>query len=477
MNNMKKLLFTITFIFFAVFASYAQSPILKSGINFTEIGKIKTLKASEIKASYLGIGCEVLDRDFTRYNSYKEYLGDLGVKHARFQSGWAKTEKQKGIYDFSWLDAVIDDCRERSIQPWINIVYGNPIYGGGGDSQSSSNIPTSEEALQAWDNYVRILVNHFRSRNFEWEIWNEIDHHIYKGSTSEEYVDFFIRTAEIIREVQPEGKTIALALAFPGATEFVGGFLDGMKEKGKLHLIDKVSFHGYPKNPDSDFEKTQKLIDLLKQYDERIVAFQGESGCPSTEADWKRPYTELTQAKWDLRRALAHIGRGIEFSLFTISDFSYPGDRHNTKGKLKTDGDMNILYPKQSYYAYQNLTSLFDSSVIAVNPSNFSIKAARNSVVYAFADEKNNLSVVAYWNSENPPSENVTTQDSWIKIQQIKIKSPVLVDIRTGLVYQIPESNIEEKGADSEYQIPVYDSPMILCNKEFLVKRGLLKLD
>lgn len=470
---MKKFVFTIYLFTFASFVSNAQTPILKSDIKFKELGKIKTLKASEIKASYLGIGCEVLDRDFASYDSYKEYLGNLGVKHARFQSGWAKTEKQKGIYDFSWLDAVIDDCRERGIQPWINTVYGNPIYKGGGDMQSSSKIPTSEEALQAWDNYIRNLVNHFRTRNFEWEIWNEIDHHIYKGSTPEEYVGFFIRTAEIIREVQPEGKTIAFALAFPGATEFVRGFLDSMKEKGKLHLIDKVSFHGYPRNPDDEFEKSQELIDLLKQYDERIVAFQGESGCPSTEIDWKRPYTELTQAKWDLRRALAHIGRGIRFNLFTISDFSYPGGKHNTKGKLKTDGKLNVIYAKQSYYGYQNLTSLFDSSVVPTNPSDFSIETD-SSAVYTFVNEKKNLSVVAYWNSENEPTENIATQNISIKIKDAKFKSPVLVDVRTGMVYQIPKSSISKTGGSVEYKVPVYDSPIIICSQKFLKNRGLL---
>ncbi|MCF6313934.1 MAG: hypothetical protein L3J39_15925 [Verrucomicrobiales bacterium] len=474
---MKKNVLIIALMFFAVIATNAQTPILKSGIKLENIGKIKTLKASEIKESYLGIGCEVLDRDFVNYDSYKEYLGDLGVKHARFQSGWAKTEKQKGVYDFAWLDTVIDDCRGRSIQPWINIVYGNSIYGGGGDMQSSSSIPTSEVALQAWDKYVRTLVNHFRTRNFEWEIWNEIDHHIYKGSTAEEYAVFFIRTAEVIREVQPEGKIIALALTFPGATEFVRGFLDSMKEKGKLHLIDKVSFHGYPKNPDADLKKTQELIDLLKQYDERIVAFQGETGCPSTEADWKRPYTELTQAKWDLRRALSHIGRGIRFSLFTISDFSYLGDKLNTKGKLKVDKNMNVVYAKQSYYAYQNLTSLFDSSLKATDPEALSIKVDSNSVVYAFVGENNNLSVVAYWNSKNPPSKSLATRDFLLTIQRAKIKSPVLVDVRTGMVYQLPESNIKNVGKGVEYKVPVYDSPMILCGKEFLEKRGLLKFD
>jgi hypothetical protein len=435
----KRLLIFILFVFCISLAN-AQPQVEKTEIRLVEIGQMKTRKASEIKASYLGIGCEVLDRDFACYDNYKEYLGNLGVKHARFQSGWTKTEKQKGVYDFSWLDTVIDDCRSRGIEPWLNTVYGNAIYEGGGDIQSSSKLPYTEEALQAWDAYIRKLVTHFRTRVFEWEIWNEIDHGGFKASSAEQYAGFYIRTAEIIREIQPEGKIIALALAGVGDGKFVRGFLDYLKEKGKIHLIDKVSFHGYPNNPDTGFDKSRDLINLLKQYDERIVAFQGETGCPSTKGSSgalsNYPYTELSQAKWDLRRALAHIGRGIQFSLFTLSEFNYPGNRLNTKGKLKIDEKLSVVYAKPSYFGYQNLTSLFDSTVVAMDPGGFSVKSDSASVIYAFSDGKKELAVVAFWNSGSIPSERLTVQNATIKLSSAKFKTPVLVDIRTGMVYQ-----------------------------------------
>lgn len=457
--------------------SYAQDPIQKTEIKFEEIGKMKTRKASDITSSYLSIGCEVLDRDFANYASYKEYLGNLGVKHARFQSGWAKTEKQKGVYDFSWLDKIIDDCRSRSIQPWMNTVYGNPLYDGGGDIQSSSKLPDTEEALQAWDAYIHNLVTHFRDRIFEWEIWNEINHRN-KTSSPQQYAEFYIRTAQIIREVQPEGKIIALALAGSGDIKFAKGFLDYLKEKERLDLIDCVSYHDYPTNPDMGFEKSKTLINLVHSYDGNILVFQGETGCPSTKGSSGAlsgyPYTELSQSKWNLRRTLAHIGRGIQFSLFTLSEFNYPGDRLNTKGLLKINKDLSIGYAKQSYFGYQNLTSIFDSTIVAIPNKDFDIETDSIFSIYAFSDNKGKLAVVTYWYSGSTPSERLTTENAVVKLKSINFKFPVLVDVRTGLVYKIPKSALIWQGDHYECHVPIYDSPLLICDKKFLKKKGLL---
>ena len=474
---MKKSILTIYLFLFLFLAANAQMPILKAEIKLKEIGKMKTRKAAEIKASYLGIGCEVLDRDFARYESYKEYLGNLGVKHARFQSGWAKTEQKKGIYDFSWLDKVIDDCRSRGIQPWVNTVYGNPIYEGGGDIQSSSKLPQTDEAKKAWDAYIQNLITRFRDRVFEWEIWNEINHGGFKASSPEEYGEFYIRTARIIRKIQPEGKIIALALA-GSDLKFTKAFFDYLKQNGEIKLVDQVSYHGYPTNPDTGFDKSDELTELIHSYNKNILVFQGETGCPSTKGSSGAlsgyPYTELSQAKWDLRRTLAHIGRGIQFSLFTLSEFNYPGNKLNTKGKLKIDENLSVVYVKPSYYGYQNLTSLFDSTVVAIDPAGFSVKSDSTSVIFAFADRKKELAVVAYWNSGRVPSERLTTQNTLVKLKSSKLKSPVLIDIRTGTIYQIPKSAISKSGDDSEYRLPVYDSPLLICDKRFLQKRDLL---
>src|SRR5512138_2294145 len=80
-----------------------------------QIGTIQPRNANEIPGSNWTLGCETLDRDFADYQQYKEYIVPLGIKTIRLQGGWAKTEKVKGTYDFSWLDTIIDDARSRGL--------------------------------------------------------------------------------------------------------------------------------------------------------------------------------------------------------------------------------------------------------------------------------------------------------------------------------------------------------------------------
>ncbi len=49
-----------------------------------------------------------MDRGLTIWDNYKSYLKPLGVKKIRLQGGWAKCEKVKGVYDWQWLDDVIN---------------------------------------------------------------------------------------------------------------------------------------------------------------------------------------------------------------------------------------------------------------------------------------------------------------------------------------------------------------------------------
>lgn len=69
-------------------------------VPFRQIGKIVPRSSKEIASSGWSVGCETLDRDMASYSNYKGYLGLLGVKGARLQAGWAKTEKQSGVYDW-----------------------------------------------------------------------------------------------------------------------------------------------------------------------------------------------------------------------------------------------------------------------------------------------------------------------------------------------------------------------------------------
>ena len=58
---------------------------------------LRSKSAAEIKSSRLGIGFEKLDRDAFDPEKAYDKLAAVGVKWVRIQSGWAKTEKIKGV--------------------------------------------------------------------------------------------------------------------------------------------------------------------------------------------------------------------------------------------------------------------------------------------------------------------------------------------------------------------------------------------
>lgn len=445
---------------------------------FKLLGKVKPRSALEIETSDLWIGGEVLDRDLCDYDAYKEYLGKLGAKKIRLQSGWAKTEKEKGIYDFTWLDHIVDDAISQGVQPWIQLSYGNLIYEGGGGVSLSAGLPTSDEALDAWVNYTKATVERYKDRVNEWEIWNEADHknNLQFGSDENTYGRLFVKTVKAIKKIQPDGKIVALSIAGVGNTKFVDGFFQYLQEHGDVKWVDVITFHGYPRNPDQGFDAVEKLKATSLKYNPTIEFWQGETGCPSTHGTTGAlrgfPWTEHKQTKWDLRRALAHIGRGYKFSLFLISEFVYNDAQRkglNSKGILKIDEtDFSIQYPKPAYYAYQNLCSIFGQELKLVESLKFNVVSDSTLSVFGWKG-KNEKPLVAYWKKNRIPVEEDNFFDINLEIEGLNFKDPVLVNPLNGDVKSIPKLKIRKANNGVFFEgIPAYDSPLIVVDSELL---------
>ena len=58
-------------------------------------GMIRPRHSRTIGSSRCGVGCETLDRDLFDYRPVFPQIGELGVKWARLQTGWAKCESEK----------------------------------------------------------------------------------------------------------------------------------------------------------------------------------------------------------------------------------------------------------------------------------------------------------------------------------------------------------------------------------------------
>jgi len=455
-------------LFHAVILSAFSQTIINT--TWKETGTIKTRNAKDIQSSTWSIGGETLDRDYTDYQSYKKYLGPLGAKRIRLQGGWAKCEKVKGVYNFTWLDSIIPDAASRGVFPWVELSYGNPIYSGGGEAKLAGHIPTSPEALQAWDAWVKAMVSRYKAYVPEWEIWNEPD--LNPAHTGKEIGEFYLRTAKIVRTIQPEARLIALGMASVTKIEFVKDFMEYLKANNGLDYVNIFTYHGYSPNPDLSYHKIEEMRKLVWSYKPDVVFMQGENGAPSTakpigamrEFDW----SELTQAKWDLRRMLGDHGRGIATNLFTISDIHYaPGDHMvgiNTKGILKTNPDKTIERPKLAYKAAQFVFSLFDNSMSRDTVTKINTTQHQQSF-FSYNHKKRGGTVITIWQAEDRPAETYEPKLTTITVEGGHFQKPVFADLVTGKIYELPKETWRKEGNKYIFSnIPVTDYPMVIAD-------------
>lgn len=449
-----------------------------------QIGTLRQKTLSEVHND-LAIGCETLDRDYADYHKYKEYLEPLGMRYIRLQAGWAKTEKVKGVYDFAWLDAIIDDAVSRGLEPWVELSYGNPIYPGGGTIFLKGGWPRSKEAIAAWNRWTRAIAERYKGKVHQWEIWNEPDNVVRKnGGSASEIVDLAIASARIIKEVDPEAKIAAFGLAAPRRTApneaIISDLAKKLKANNEEHLIDWISYHGYQYIPEeSYFTDGDSLRAILKRHDYNVAIWQGESGAPSigymggalSEHDWN----EHTQAKWDIRRMMNDHGNGVRTSIFSIADMNYGGNDaikiKNLKGILATSNDNKVRRTKKAYYAVRNFVSVFDNlNKVCENPTieiSAPIYNAESKVMcYLFEDDDTALQSLVVWQGGNIPYYGKCDEYAEISIKNFNCKEPVCIDLLTGVIYDLPHSKL---GKSFKFKrVPYYDSPMVICDKSLI---------
>lgn len=445
------------------------------GPGWNEVGRLKPRHAKEIAASTWSIGGETLDRDYTDYQSYKPYLGPLGAKRIRLQGGWAKCEKVKGRYDFAWLDAVIPDAAAQGVSPWVELSYGNPLYEGGGEAKLMGRIPTSAEGLAAWDNWVRAIVTRYKDQVPEWEIWNEPDGN--PLNTGTELGVFYIRTARLVKSIQPGARLMALGMASVTKLDWMRDFYEVLERENALDLVDVQTYHGYAANPDESYPKIEEMRRLVWSYNPKIVFMQGENGAPSTPSaqtigalrqyDW----SETTQAKWDLRRMLGDHGRGIATNLFTISDIHYAAGDHmtgvNTKGLLKTNPDKTIERPKLAYRAAQHVFTVFDDQWLPAG-ENQPVVSGENVAAFGYRHRAGKGTLVTLWCNEARPADAYAPKPTTVEVNGTFTR-PVLVDLLTGSVYEIPRKQWQKTGRKHTFTgIPVADYPVLIAEKSLL---------
>ena len=435
------------------------------------IGTLKPKSVPEIGTSMWSLGCETLDRDLASWSVYRGYLVPLGIKRVRVQGGWNRTEKKKGEYDFEWLDRIVDDAISLGLEVCLETSYNNRLYEPGGATGPGGRLPEGEETLAAWDRWVEAMVRRYSPKGVkEWMMYNEPN--LNKANTLELIVANNVRTAEIIKRVDPEAKIGAFVLAGL-QKDAIKTMLELIKAQGKLDLFHWAIYHGYSGNPDRLNERMAEFTAMLAQVAPKIKPWQGEAGCASEEVQYALSgidWTEYSHAKWNARRMLSDVGHGIESSVFTISDLAYQKDFVSRYGLLKTNPDNSIIKVKTAYYTVQNVATLFNDALERVPDYSMTIAGTEKELTwFAFRDKTSGLDAVTLWDGTEIPSNASEIETVQVTVRGGRFKDPVWVDLITGNIYAIPPEHMAVDGETVVFKdIPVYDGPAAITDRSLL---------
>lgn len=474
------------------------------------VGKIRIKAASEIRTCPIGIGFEKLDRNvFSPDKAYDKVAG-VGVKWARIQSGWARCESQKGVYDFGWLDDIVDQLLSRRIQPWLCLCYGNSLYTPfSAEYFGCVGCPpiSTEEEMCGWLNYVEATVRHFRGRLGLYEVWNEPDlKYSWKhrpdaggkadpGPSGSEYGEFCLRTAQVIHRADPDARVAGFALGHPYNLDFVAdAFSTGLGRE-----MDAVTFHVYSADDTCRPEYIRQLRTLLSGSGRNIELIQGEAGAQSRSdgcgAMRGFAWTPERQCTYLLRGILHDLAAGIGLtSYFSTLDMiealnGLVADKKSYMdygyfGVLSADFDENGFAtgnysPKPSYTALGNLVSVFCNEfepaevpvtrlVLASRRVNGIDCNDKTMYTYGFCKPDGSFGL-AYWNSVPLLTSTYDGTVSFL-VKGVAPTELRIADLADGCIYSIPEVLCEqtENGDYILKNLPVTHSPLLLCSRGFL---------
>lgn len=131
------------------------------------------------------------------------------------QTEWARIEKERGVFDWSRLDALVAAAGKRNIM----IVLGHPpawAARGGSDGKQAAWMPAGSNrppiGNAVWVRYVTAVVTRYKGRVSHYQVWNEpVDKRFYSGTFAE--LASLSRIAyAIIKKIDPSAKVVSTPL-------------------------------------------------------------------------------------------------------------------------------------------------------------------------------------------------------------------------------------------------------------------------
>lgn len=470
-------------------------------------GKLVPKASSTITSSPFGIQAGTLEEGLIAV------AAEIGVKWTRLGAAWSRVERQKGVYSWEETDRAFDAAQRHGITPFVTIGHGNLLYSKSStyDDPKLAAIygsrpapPTKDPlAMEAFLAFARATVERYRDRIDYWEVWNEPNHRNYWGAEPDgkEYGELLVRTARLIRELDPGSKIIGGSMAGINP-EFAADFLS----VGSHELIDIISYHNYGAVPEERVYKAIALWEVIDRYNPDLELWQGECGYPSHSStrDYRgtAPWGLNIQAKWLLRQSFVdtyfckaslsnyfklvhHGGRGevqVRTNLQPIDKiFGFPergGSRVRTKGVNEKCLLTNpSLEKKPAFFAYQNLCAVWRPKY-KPHPVSYEVEVLDQGVFYGIGKEDDAFpsvplvatysdgeghALLAWWLPWTMQEFLPALARVSIRLADVDFSDPVLLDPLSGQVYEV---DVEHAGQGCVFKgLVLADYPFMVVER------------
>ena len=260
-------------------------------------------------------------------------IADAGFRWVRMDFVWDATERERGRYDFSAYDHLMQSLEQFKLRALFILDYGNPLYG---------TPPRTENARQAFARWAVAAAKHFAGRGVIWETYNEPNVPMFwpPRPNVDEYVALALTVGRAFRANVPNEKLIGPATA---GIDF--NFLEACFKAGLLDYWSAVSVHPYRQtDPEGAANEYCRLRQLIDRYGSRgtslgagdgfrVSTRSGSDGMPVSTASgsdrlipvisgewgfssaWRR-MNEANQGAMLAREMLTNIANGIPISIW-----------------------------------------------------------------------------------------------------------------------------------------------------------------
>ncbi len=380
---------------------------------------------------------------------------NLGIKWSRIgyhddpiNWHWVETEKGKLV-----MDELAEEAINTLVRNNINIIYclgfGNRLYEGYIERYlpqlnewyyENPQPPKSEEALKAWDDFVRFSVNYFKDRIKWFEIWNEWDGINYWGAEPD--VDHYLiiakRTIKIIRELAPDSKIVLGSCSkfvhhfteedAQGSMEIVDpatGKVVFDRAKHQINMfyraiselapyVDAIGYHPFYQ-PNLKWPRFIEYADNIKAFKKHCESkgFKGNTYMASefavgamypptvkgTPGCWwgergSINYSEIEKAKIITQLNVKHSALGVHSMLCELNNHNYPLELSLLR-KGFDSYPIQALNPSMAYFTVRNSCTILNE----YEPAEFNVTCSEN-IKDIFTMKKPGANAITLWTNE-----------------------------------------------------------------------------